>query len=322
MFYIDNECFSQIFVDWSKTIKIIEKSVEIMAENDFAQPIKPYLRYRDERNRIIAMPAFIGGDINIAGIKWIASFPNNIQKNIPRAHSVIILNNSQTGQPIAIFNTPLLSIIRTSSVTGMIIDYYLKSRQIDRKLNVGIIGFGPIGQYHLSMITHILRDKINRINIYDIRKDIFSSILIEENPLVKIVNTWKESFIDSDIFITCTVSTKPYINITPKKGSLLLNISLRDYKTDFYKYVKNSIIVDDWDEVCRENTDIENMHKEKGLKKQDVLTIVDVVKNNCLKNYNNETPIMFNPMGMGVFDIAISKYFLDIAIQKNIFKEL
>ncbi len=313
MIYINEDNLNQIGINWDETINTIEKAVKYLANNDFAQPIKPYLRYRDLKNRIIAMPAFIGGDINISGIKWIASFPDNINKGIPRAHSVVILNNADTGQPVGIINTPLLSIIRTASVSGLVIKYYNELKTLEN-INIGITGFGPIGQYHLKMCSDILADKINKISIFDLR-DINSS-LIPGNA--QIVSSWEEAYLDADIFISCTVSNAPYINKPPKPGSLHLNVSLRDYVVDVYDFFKNSIIVDNWEEVCRQKTDIEMMHLKKGLQEKNTKTIIDIVLNNCLGKYTKEEPIMFNPMGMAVFDMAIGSYYYEIAKREHI----
>jgi len=108
----------------------------------------------------------------------------------------------------------------------------------------------------------------------------------------------------------------------PKDGSLLLNVSLRDFKTSVYDYVKNGIIVDDWTEVCREKTDIEFLHLEKGLEEKDTKSIIDVVCSDCLKGYDSSQPIMFNPMGMGIFDIAIATYYYEKSIELGIGKDM
>ena len=151
MKYLNHESLNQLGVDWESTIKCIQRATLAVAEGSFVQPVKPYLRYKNLENRIIAMPAFIGNEFDVAGIKWISSFPSNISKGIPRAHSVVVLNKSETGEPICIINTPLLSIVRTASVSGLMIQKYLKSLK-RKNLKVGIVGYGPIGQYHYKML--------------------------------------------------------------------------------------------------------------------------------------------------------------------------
>jgi len=311
MLYLNENDILKIGISWEETIDTIEKAVQCLHDNDYVQPIKPYLRYRDVTNRIIAMPAFVGGKIDLAGIKWIASFPKNIDNNIPRAHSVVILNQSDTGQPVCIINTALLSIIRTSSVTGLMIRYFLKARPMDT-INVGIIGWGPIGRHHFKMCTEMLKDKIAKIYLYDLRGINLDAVESPYKDKVVVTSSWREAYRDADMFITCTVSKAPYVDEKPKARSLQLNVSLRDYKVDIYDYIK-AIIVDDWEEVCREKTDIEMMHLEKGLKQEDTKSIADVVCNNCMADFSDHEPIMFSPMGMAVFDIATGRYYFDKA---------
>jgi 2,3-diaminopropionate biosynthesis protein SbnB len=317
MIFLNEKDIQLLGINWQKCINIIENAVNCININDFAQPVKPYLRYRNPNNRIIAMPAFIGGDFNTAGIKWIASFPDNINKGMLRANSVTILNNADTGEVISVINTALLSVIRTASVSGLIIKCFNKIRPL-KDISIGIIGFGPIGQNHLKMCMDMFGKYISKVFLYDIKP--IDLTLFECNGKDKIIiaKDWQEAFSTADIVITCTVSGAPYINKKPKDASLQLNVSLRDYTVEFYDYVKDSIIVDDWDEVCRENTDIERFYKEKGLQKENVNTIVDIVCGDALSNINPKNPIMFNPMGMAVFDMAVGSYYLQLAQEQNV----
>jgi ornithine cyclodeaminase len=311
MKYLNENNLDEIGINWAETVGVIEETVKCLDKGDFSQPIKPYLRYKNLKNRIIAMPAFVGGKFNISGIKWIASFPDNLSKGIPRAHSVVILNNADTGEPVSIINTALLSIIRTVSVSGLMMRYYSNARKMD-KFNLGIIGWGPIGRHHLRLFTDLYGDKIEKIFLYDIRPIInVDEIDFPNKEKIVITDNWEDAYKDSDVFITCTVSSERYINLKPKNGSLQLNVSLRDYTADIFDYVKDAIVVDDWDEVCRENTDIEFMHKERGLSKESAKTIGDVVCRNYIENLQEEQCVMFNPMGMGVFDIAIGNYYFE-----------
>ncbi len=320
MLYLNEKDLIKIGLNWNATIDNIEQAVHCLKNKDYVQPVKPYLRYRDLTNRVIALIAFVGGKINLAGIKWIASFPDNINRGLPRAHSVVILNDADTGAPVSVINTAMLSIVRTASVSGLMIRHFIKARPMNN-LTVSILGWGPIGRHHYKMVTEVLKDRIAKIYVYDLREIKPDTITGPYKDKTVIAKTWQEAYRDADIFITCTVSKAPYVDEKPKAGSLQLNCSLRDYKTKILDYTK-AIIVDDWVEVCREKTDIEMMHLERGLKEEDTKSIVDVVCNNCIAAYPKNEVIMFNPMGMAVFDVATGRYYVDIARKMGIGQEL
>lgn len=311
MLYVTNKDAEKIELNWEELIEIIEKTTILDEEGNTSQPEHPFVDFKDPTNRIIALPAYVGGEIDTAGIKWIASFPDNINHGIPRANSVTILNSTKTGIPFAIFNTTLLSIVRTAAVTGTVLKRYFIHRNI--KLNIGIIGFGPIGQMHYKMLCDNFGDYINEIKIYDIRKIDYE---FNRNIKTQVVNNWNEVYQSSDIFLNATVTNERYVEGEPKKDALLINVSLRDYKVDIFNFVKKGIIVDNWEQVCRRNTDIERFHIEKNLNKQDVYTIADVIQNKVFGKIKTNC-FMFNPFGMSTYDIAIGNYYYNKIIENN-----
>lgn len=319
MKYLNEKNILEIGVDWEKLTDSIEDAVVCLSEGKSSQPIKPYLRFKDPKNRIIAMPAYLGNEFDIAGIKWIASFPDNIHKQKPRAHSVTILNSSDTGEPLSIINTSLVSVLRTVAVSRLMVKYYAKAREIENP-KIGIIGFGPIGRYHLDMTYDFFKDSNAQFYIYDI-KDIDPELL-KTYKNVTVVNSWAEAYDEADVFMTCTVSNDRYIDRKPKENSLHLNVSLRDYQPETLKYFGNGIIVDKWEEICRENTDIEVMHNKYGLQQEEVKTIEDIVVKDRFKEIEKESPVIFNPMGMSVFDMAVANHFYEESVEKNIGSDL
>lgn len=313
MLYLNEQHLRSIGVNWKEMTELIRQACLALAHNDYAQPVKPYLRYRNRVNRIIAMPAFVGGEINKAGIKWIASFPGNIENGNPRAHSVTILNDASTGAPVCIINTAHISGIRTAAVSGFVLGEWLKKRS-NSKFKVGMTGFGPIGKLHLDMLFSLLGDRLGTVNIYELRNIDDAEIGEMYKGRVHICNSFAEAYDAADIFLTCTVSSAPYIETAPKKGSLHLNVSLRDYKSSWRQYA-DVIIVDNWEEVCRENTDIELMHVNQGLQKEEVYTICDLAEQDLFATVPENNVVMFNPMGMAVFDIATGSFFYNQAVQ-------
>lgn len=318
MIYLNERILKELGIQWSSLIEVIGNATEILKENEVSQPIKPYLRFKDKTNRIIAMPAYVGGKVDAAGIKWIASFPKNITKSIKRAHAVLILNDTSTGAPLSIINTALISGIRTAAVSGFVLKQYIKANSPEH-LDCGIIGFGPIGQLHLDMLCRGFSDRIRNIYVYDINP-IGKKLLETFGFNIKVCSTWEEVYENSNLFITCTVSSGRYVNREPKKGGIYLNVSLRDFEPEFLKKVDRNI-VDSWDEICRENTDIENAHKEFGLSKNDVLEITDIVDSKNISGLGQKV-FMFNPMGMAIYDISVAKFYYDLAKKTNTFIEL
>jgi 2,3-diaminopropionate biosynthesis protein SbnB len=317
MKYLNEQDIQAIGINWTKIIDVISSGVDAIRNMTYAQPVKPYLRYNDMTNRIIAMPAYIGSPFNVAGIKWIASFPGNVARGKPRAHSVIILNDELTGEPISIINTAKLSGIRTAAVTGFVLRRYLECRSgTPRPFNLGIIGFGPIGQLHLEMITSEFGHLLNNIYLYDLVK-IDANSLVHHRLSGKMVvaNDWKEVYRHADVLITCTVSKQRYINLQPVRGRLYLNISLRDFDLDFLRQV-DKILVDDWEEVCREDTDIERASKFLGLTR-DKVKVLSELKGSDFFDGSDSQSILFSPMGMAVFDMSVAKHYYDLAVANN-----
>jgi len=316
MKYLNSKDIDTIGTDWRSLINVIGDAVGALKECDFAQPIKPYLRYRDLRNRIIAMPAYVGGRSPLAGIKWVASFPANIDRGLPRAHSVTVLNDPTSGMPLCVVNTSMVSAIRTAAVSGLMVDHFRKIAKRSH-YTIGIVGFGPIGRMHLKMLETILGDLIGKVLLFDIRGIEVEGIETGMRGKIEACRSWQDCYRDADIFITCTVAEKPYINTAPKKGSLQLNISLRDFEAGTRQFMDH-IVVDEWNEVCRENTDIENMYKGCFLKQEDVLSMPEFLLDGRPDEEWRDSVIMFNPMGMAVFDVAIGGYYYEKSVEENI----
>ncbi|MFD2671632.1 2,3-diaminopropionate biosynthesis protein SbnB [Marinicrinis sediminis] len=311
MLYLNEADIRALPYQWSTLIAEMERAVRVMEAGDYAQPIKPYLRYGDPANRMIAMPAYLGGSFAAAGLKWIASFPSNRNEGLPRAHSVTLLNDHRTGRPVAMLNATLPSMLRTAAVSGLLLTHYVQSRRWST-MKVGILGFGPIGRQHVDMCNSQFGSMISSYTIYDPSGVDLSGIAEPARSRAQVADSWEEVVMQSDVLITCTVSDKRYISSLPRPGSLLLHVSLRDYVPEAIAQVKQ-MIVDDWEEVCREQTDIERLHLGYGLMPEQVFTLQDVVCRHVLDQMDPEESVLFSPMGMGIFDVAIASRLLLLA---------
>ena len=81
-------------------------------------------------------------------------------------------------------------------------------------------------------------------------------------------------------------------------------------------------VVDDWTEVCREDTDIERMAEEFGLTEDGVETLADVVVSDSFRSLGEDDITLVSPMGMACFDIAVALHLHDEALRTGIGTDL
>lgn len=310
MLYLNNADIRALGRNWQELSAAIASASQLVWDGDYAQPLKPYLRYGNPANRAIAMPAYLGGELHSAGIKWISSFPGNLRAGLPRAHSVTVLNDADTGVPQAVINSPIPSGLRTAAVTAALLGKLL-ALQPGQPLRIGILGFGPVGQLHYEMAWSLFGERIEQVYLLDPRGITAGSLPQALHPAqrerTRIARSWRELYEQSTICLTCTVADNRYITSPPRPGTWLLHISLRDYIADALRQV-NHIIVDDWQEVCRENTDIELLHRTCGLQEHGTLPLAGVLCGDTLGDgkLRPHDTVLFCPMGMAVYDLAIS----------------
>ncbi|HEY7417726.1 MAG TPA: hypothetical protein VH593_21265, partial [Ktedonobacteraceae bacterium] len=98
----------------SQIVELVEATYRLHSAGDSVNPPSYFLRFPNRpSSRIIALPASIGGQVRVDGLKWISSFPENVAAGIPRASAVLILNDHDTGYPFACLESSIISATRT-----------------------------------------------------------------------------------------------------------------------------------------------------------------------------------------------------------------
>nr|WP_027870225.1 tyramine oxidase subunit B [[Eubacterium] cellulosolvens] len=103
-------------------------------------PIFPNMPKNGPDRRFMAMPAYVGGATDMAGMKWYGSNVENREKGLPRSILTVTLNDKDTGAPMAFMSANLLSAYRTAAIPGAgVKNLALKDAKV-----LGIVGPGVI----------------------------------------------------------------------------------------------------------------------------------------------------------------------------------
>lgn len=313
--FLNNKAMAEAgALDMQAVINDVERVYVLNNEGDVIAPGKCVMRWgkttEDENTlgRINAMPGYIGGEYDMAGIKWIGSGPQNYKKGLPRASVTIILNDPDTKLPICIADGTEVSTMRTGASGGVAIKYLAKS---DAKV-MTICGAGAQAPTQLEAAL-IGRPSINTLYVYDIRPENaerFAKLAMERYPGLRAfaVSDVETAVRESDIIDCVTLASEPFIKGEwLKKGALVMNMA--DYEVDNECVNRASkVVVDYWENVKHRMISTVALMWKDGLFKDEELyaELGEIVKGTKAPRENDEEIIYFNAVGAGIMDIAVA----------------
>lgn len=277
----------------------------------------------DDR-RFMAMPAYLGGSYQMAGMKWYGSNVENKKVGLPRSILMMMLNDKDTGAPLALMSANLVSAYRTGGIPGVGAKYLVRK---DSRV-VSIIGPGVMGKTSLAAFVSVCPN-LDTVKIKGRSQrslDAFTRFIREELPQIKnieICDSVEEAVKDSDIISFTTtvrddVSSFPYINGDwIKKGALISMPSAARFDDDFLAgcklVVDNSKLYEAWEEeypyptypqVQIIGTKFTDLKHDGKIKAEDIIDITDIIEKRHPGRTSDDEIIVYSVGGMPVEDIA------------------
>lgn len=286
--------------------QIVSRTYKAHAQSETSLPHSVFLRFPDHpKNRIIGLPAYMGTDESVAGMKWVASFPENLHHNLPRASATLILNDTQTGRPICFMEASAINLKRTAASAALAARLVLSAQPTALTL----IGCGPINAEICAFIAHST-PALATIHLYDI--DQAAAHLLARN----VKKSGKHAIVHKDFRQACqatqfisfaTSATTPYVDDSSVflPQTVVLHISLRDIKPTIL--VNASNVVDDPDHVMREATSIQLAAEQAGNTDFIEATIGELITTSNAFVPKTQLTIV-SPFGLGILDVAVARY--------------
>lgn len=275
------------------------------ANGKTVNPDSYFLRFPDsDKNRIIALPASIEDENPVAGIKWIASFPENVSRGMDRASALLILNDRNTGYPLACMEGGAISAARTAASAAVGAQYLHPTPGKVKQL--GVIGCGPIAYRTVTLLAQ-LGWEIGSLCLTDLsaeRANLFSQ-KCKKFGLESVVSDISETIQTSDMMVFATSAVTPSVHSLDwfAHAPTVLHMSLRDLAPQILLASQN--VADDVEHCLKANTSLDLAHRQIGNKSFIDGDIADAIKGKIAPDASR--PRIFSPFGMGVLDLAVAR---------------
>lgn len=163
MLYLSRKDVERVGLPMGDIIASLERMFVEKGKGRVEMPPKPGIHPRPDAF-IHAMPAFIPA-MKSAGLKWVSGFPQNMEKGLPYIGGLLILNDPETGFPLAVMDCTWITAQRTGAATAV------AAKHLARKNSktVGILACGVQGRSNLEALACVY--ELEHVAAYDVRHE-------------------------------------------------------------------------------------------------------------------------------------------------------
>ena len=287
----------------------------------------PNMPTAGEDRRFIAMPAYLGGEFNMAGVKWYGSNIGNRERGLPRSILMLTLNDPVTGCPVAYMSANLISAYRTGAIPAVGVRHLARP---DARV-LGIIGPGVMNKTFLRGVM-CERPEIDTVRIKGRgAKSIerYISFVKENYPQIKnieVVNSLEEAIRGADIVSLATnengngVAGYPCVEKAwVKPGALICVPSDGNADDEFLAEPTTRLITDNYEmydtwgkefgypaheAVGIIGSKFVDMVRSGAIEREKVVDLGDVIRGEKAGRESEDDVVFFSIGGMPVEDIA------------------
>lgn len=308
-------------VDAGMTMReAIEVVSEVLAEHGekmIENPPKPGIHTRKDAF-IHAMPGYLPRK-RAAGMKWVAGYPGNPGLGLPSIMGVIVLNDVDTGEPIAIMDGTYITALRTAAVSALAARYLARA---DSGI-IGAVGAGLQARYHLVALREVL-PRLESVKVFDASPVAVERFVAEMSELVPFriepVSSVEYAIKGSDIVFTATghLDERLFKSVWVSPGCLALPIHARGW--DLESLHMDKLVVDDWEQFRTTQGGAGGYYS--PLPEAPYAELGEIVSGRKPGRENSEERIINFNFGMAVHDILMATRVYEKAKEKNMGQKL
>jgi ornithine cyclodeaminase/alanine dehydrogenase len=163
LLYLSRADVEAVALDVRTIVALLEQAFREKGEGRVELPPKPGIHPKPDAF-LHAMAASIPG-MRAAGLKWVAGFPENTARGLPYVSGLLILNDVETGLPLAVMDATWITAWRTGAATA------LAARHLARADSsvAAMLACGVQGRTNLESLAALF--PLRKAYAYDVRRE-------------------------------------------------------------------------------------------------------------------------------------------------------
>jgi ornithine cyclodeaminase/alanine dehydrogenase len=198
LLYLARADVEAVALDMRTMIDLLERAFAEKGAGRVEMPPKPGIHTQPDAF-IHAMPAYIPA-LHTAGIKWVSGYPANQARGLPYITGLLILNDDETGLPIAVMDCTWITAYRTGAATALSAKYLARPNA----QTAGILACGVQGRTNLQALAALF--PLRRAYIYDVDKQRQERFAAEMGAMLGLeiveVQEPRLAVVESDLVVT------------------------------------------------------------------------------------------------------------------------
>ncbi|MES0325152.1 MAG: ornithine cyclodeaminase family protein [Candidatus Bathyarchaeia archaeon] len=167
--YLSQEDVLDLDIPMKEVIELVELGLSEHGHGRVENPPKPGIHSKPDAF-IHAMPAYYE-KLGIGGLKWVSGYPSNRAVNLPQIAGLMIVNDMETGMPLAVMDCRWITAVRTAAVSAITAKYCAA----EGTESLGIVGCGVQGRMNLVGFKEVI-PTLKEVRVFDISEGAMESI--------------------------------------------------------------------------------------------------------------------------------------------------
>lgn len=312
-----NEQAMRQAVDCQMLMQAIEEGFRVFASGQCQMADRFTVKWED--NLVMYMPCQMQEAV---GTKILAEIPSNPARGLPYLDGLMILQDGETGKPLAILNGSVLTALRTGAVGGVAMKYFAHPGS----RSLGLVGCGTQGLHQLFF--GCMTQEIQDLYLYDAyKKDLsafvsqLKSMIAPRQVSIHICGDTRELLEKSQIVVTATQATSPVFPEEPElfRGKCLIAFgswkpNMREIPSAVFQVADT--VYTELPFACEESGDLSQPLSEGILRKEQVRYLGDALLGR--EPFSLGETRYYKSVGMGIFDLMAARMLWKIASSRNL----